>query len=108
MHFTIAKFSSAAAAAAVVALVATAPADAKDWRTSIDKHYDAAAQTKHTQRADDSARSFTLDTVVADMAWRQRTVRMLRDAPKPGARPAARETGQLADRPATPNLRFAF
>ena len=108
MHFTIAKFSSVAGAAAVVAALATVPADAKDWRRSIDNHYEAAEQTKHSQRADEGDWGFTLDTVVADMSWRQRTARMLRDAPKPGVQPAARDSGQLADRPEAPKFRFAF
>lgn len=109
MYFNSAKITSAAAAAALITLVAAgAPAAAKDWKRSVDNHYDAVEEAKYTPRGDHPQWGFTLDTVVSDMAWRQRTARMLREAPKPSADPVEREANQLADRPETPKFRFAF
>ena len=109
MTFTLTKLTSAAAAAALITLVAAAaPADAKDWRRSLDKHYAAAEQNKYVPRGDNPQWDFSLDTVVADMEWRQRTARMLRDLPKPSSDPIIRQPDQLADRPEQPTLRFAF
>lgn len=105
MSFNLTKISLAAAAAAFIALTAVAEAvDAKDWQRTIDKHYDAAAETKYEPRTDSPEWGFTLDAVMADMAWRQRTARALRDAPRPSADP----TEALADRPETQAPRFSF
>lgn len=108
MYFTIAKVSSVAAAAAMIAAVAAAPADARDWRRSVDRHYDTVEETRYVPSGDNPQWGFTLDTVVADMAWRERTARLLRDLPKPGVEPAARDSEQIADRPAAPKFRFSF
>jgi len=109
MYFNRTKITSAAAAAATVMLVAaTAPADAKDWRRTVDNHYSAAEEAKYVPRGDNPQWGFTLDTVMEDMAWRQRTASMLRRAPKPSSDPVLRQSGQLADRPEQPTFRFAF
>lgn len=89
-------------------VAAAAPAAAKDWRRSIDNHYAAAEETKYVPRGDNPQWGFTLDTVMEDMAWRQRTATMLQRAPKPGSNPALRQSNQLADRPEQPTFRFAF
>ncbi|MGF1592821.1 MAG: hypothetical protein ACFCUW_06050 [Kiloniellaceae bacterium] len=109
MFSKLTKIASTAAVAATFVLVAAAtPADAKDWRHSMDRHYDAAEQNRYVPKGDNPQWGFTLDTVVADMEWRQRTSHMLRHLPKPSTEPAARRSNQLADRPATSSLRFAF
>ena len=109
MFATFAKLSSAAAAAALISLIAAAtPADAKDWRLSVQRHYDAEAEARFVPKGDNPQWDFSLDTVVADMEWRQRTARMLRPLPKPSADPIAHESGQIADRPEPPTLRFSF
>ena len=107
MSFQLTKITFAAAAAAFVALTALAETvDAKDWRRTVDNHYDAMEEAKYEPRGDNPQWGFTLDTVMSDMAWRQRTARMLREAPKPSADPVEHgSTKQLADRPA---FRFAF
>jgi hypothetical protein len=107
MSFQLTKITFAAAAAAFIALTALAETvDAKDWRRTVDNHYDAAEEAKYEPKGDNPQWGFTLDTVMSDMAWRQRTAQMLREAPKPSADPVDQgSTNQLADRPA---LRFAF
>jgi hypothetical protein len=102
------KIASTATAAATFVLAAAMPADAKDWRSSMDRHYDAAEQKRFVPQGDNPQWGFTLDTVVADLEWRQRTSHMLRDLPKPSTDPATRQPNQLADRPETSSLRFAF
>ena len=102
------SISIAAGAAALIAVAATAaPAAAKDWRQTVANHYEAADLARFVPRGDNPQWDFTLDTVMDDMAWRQRTARILRQAPKPGLAP---ETGtrQLADRPEPSTLRFSF
>jgi len=100
------KVLSAAALAATASLLAAAPADARDWRQSVQRHYSAADEAKYTPKGDNPQWGFTLGTVVNDMEWRARTASMLRDLPKPGTQPrSAQPANQLADRPA---LRFAF
>ena len=109
MFSTFTKLSSAAAAAAVISiLVAATPADAKDWRLSVQRHYDAEEEARYVPKGGNPQWDFTLDTVVADMEWRQRTARMLHNLPKPSSDPIVREPGQLADRPEPPTLQFAF
>jgi hypothetical protein len=109
MSVQLIKITFAAAAAAFVALTAVAETvDAKDWRRTVDSHYDAVEEAKHQPRGDNPQWGFTLDTVVADMSWRQRTARMLREAPKPSADPTDGPANQLADRPKAPTFRFSF
>jgi len=109
MSLNLAKISLAAAAAAFLALTAVAESvDAKDWQRSIDNHYSAAEEAKYEPRTGNPQWGFTLDTVMADMAWRQRTARILRDAPRPSADPTETPANQLADRPETPAFRFSF
>ncbi|MGD1878465.1 MAG: hypothetical protein ACFB13_13320 [Kiloniellaceae bacterium] len=110
MSFKLTRFISAAAIAAAAILVASAPADAKDWRRSVDRHYSAAEETKYVPRGDNPQWDFNLETVVADMAWRARTAAMLRNLPKPSAEPDdAEPANQLADdSPEQPAFRFAF
>jgi hypothetical protein len=103
------KLLSAAVLAATASLVAAAPADARDWRQSVERHYSAAEEAKYTPKGDNPQWGFTLDTVVNDMAWRARTTSMLRTLPKPGAQPlSVQPADQLADRPEPPRLRFSF
>lgn len=107
VHLT--KITVAAAGAAFLALTALAEtSDAKDWRRSVDSHYDAVDQARYVPRGDNPQWNFTLDTVVSDMDWRQRTARMLRNLPKPSSDPAVGSTHQLADRPEPQSFRFAF
>lgn len=103
------SMTSAVAAIAVSATLAVTatPADAKDWLRAMDRHYDAAEATKYTPKGDNPQWNFDLSTVVEDMAWRSRTARMLRDAPKPGATVRS-GTPQLADRPEPRRLQFRF
>jgi len=109
MSFPLTKITIASAAAAFIALTAVAETvDAKDWQRSVDNHYSAAEEAKYVPRGDDPQWGFTLDTVMEDMAWRQRTASMLRSAPKPGSDAVLRQPGQLADRPEQPTFRFAF
>lgn len=100
--------SISAAGAAVIFLSATAPAAAKDWRSSMDRHYKAAAETRYDVDDETAEWGFTLNEVVADMAWRQRTAEILRGTPRPSTEANDSGRGQLADRPATTRLRFAF
>jgi hypothetical protein len=103
------KLLSAAVLAATVSLLAAAPADARDWRQSVQRHYSATEEAKYTPRGDNPQWGFTLDTVVNDMEWRARTSSMLRTLPKPGTQPhSAQPANQLADRPEPPRLRFSF
>lgn len=107
VHLT--KITIAAAGAAFLALTALAEtSDARDWRRSVDNHYDAVNEARYVPRGDNPQWNFTLDTVVSDMDWRQRTARMLRDLPKPSGDPAVESTPQLADRPEPQSFRFAF
>ena len=101
------SISIAAGAAALLAIAAAAPAAAKDWRQSVANHYEAAELARFVPRGDNPQWDFTLDTVMDDMAWRQRTARMLRQAPKPGLLPES-DTRQLADRPEPTAPRFSF
>lgn len=101
------SISIAAGAAALLAIAAAAPAAAKDWRQSVANHYEAAELARFVPRGDNPQWDFTLDTVMDDMAWRQRTARMLRQAPKPGVAPEG-DSRQLADRPEPTALRFSF
>jgi len=109
MNLTLTNIASAAAVAAVFTLVATAaPADVKHWQRSIDRHYQAAEENKYVPKGENPQWDFTLDTVVADMAWRHRTARMLRAATKPNSDALVHETEQLADRPEPQPFRFSF
>lgn len=109
MSLQLGKISFVAGAAAFLALTAVAQSvDAKDWRRTVDNHYEAAAETKYEPRVDNPEWGFTLDTVMADMAWRQRTAQMLRGAPVPDSQAAPSRSGQIADRPETPAYRFSF
>lgn len=109
MSSQLGKISFAAGAAFFVALTAVAEsADARDWRRTVDNHYRAVAETKYEPRVENPEWGFTLDSVVDDMAWRRRTVRMLRDAPLPDSQATPSRAGQIADRPETPALRFPF
>ena len=109
MSLQLGKISFVAGAAAFLALTAVAQSvDAKDWRRSVDNHYEAAAETKYEPRVDNPEWGFTLDTVMADMAWRQRTAQMLREAPVPDSQAAPSRAGQLADRPEATPYRFSF
>jgi len=95
-----------AVGAAVFSPAATAPVAAKDWRSSMDRHYEAAEAARYIPKADTPEWNFTLNEVVADMEWRQRTAETLRGAPRPGTE--TNGSGQLADRPEPTRLRFAF
>lgn len=97
-----------AVGAAVFFFAAAAPAAAKDWRSSMDRHYDAAEATRFVPKAATPEWNFTLDEVVADMAWRQRTAEILRGAPRPSSERNDSGRGQLADRPEPSQPRFAF
>jgi hypothetical protein len=109
MSFQLTKIALAAGAAVFIALTAVAETvDAKDWQRSVDNHYDAVKETRYEPRGDNPQWGFTLDTVVADMAWRQRTARMLRQLPKPSSDPDLRPASQVADRPEAPTFRFSF
>ncbi|HEY9536232.1 MAG TPA: hypothetical protein VIS03_01460 [Kiloniellaceae bacterium] len=109
MSLRLTKITVAAAVAAFVALTAVAETvDAKDWRRTVDNHYDAVEEAKYVPRGDNPQWNFTLDTVMSEMAWRQRTARMLRDAPRPSAAPTDGLAPQLADRPEPPTFRFSF
>lgn len=107
----LSKLSMTGAVAAIAfsaALTATAtPAAAKDWLRAMDRHYNAAEETKYTPKGDNPQWNFDLNTVVEDMAWRSRTARMLRDAPKPGATVRS-GVPQLADRPESRRLQYRF
>ncbi|GAB4369465.1 MAG: hypothetical protein Kow00114_29240 [Kiloniellaceae bacterium] len=103
------KVLSAAVFAAAAFLVAAQPADARDWRQSMQRHYSAAEEAKYTPKGDNPQWDFNLGTVMNDMEWRARTATMLRDLPKPGETPRHdAPDGQLADRPEPPRFRFAF
>lgn len=109
MHLKLTKVLSitslgTAVGAAVFFFTAAGLAEAKDWRLSMDRH-DAAAKTIEDEGLE---WGFTLNEVVADMAWRQRTAEILRNTPRPSSEPNARSSGPLADRPAPSRLRFAF
>lgn len=109
MSTKLTKVLSAAALAATASLVAAAPADARDWRQSVQRHYSAAEEAKYTPKGDNPQWDFNLATVMNDMQWRSRTASMLRDLPKPGDKPrGAQPANQLADRPEPPRLRFSF
>ena len=109
MSLQLTRISLAAGAAAFLALTAAAETvDAKDWRRSVANHYEAAQAARFEPQGDNPQWDFTLNTVMHDMAWRQRTARMLRQAPKPGVDPADGGADQLADRPEPPTFRFAF
>jgi len=97
-----------AVGAAVFFLAAAAPAAAKDWRSSMDRHYKAAEATRFVPKAATPEWGFTLNDVVADMEWRQRTAETLRGTPRPSTEPNDAGRGQLADRPETSRPRFAF
>lgn len=97
-----------AVGAAVFIVAAASPAAAKDWRSSMDRHYEAAEETRYVPKAATPEWDFTLDEVVADMEWRQRTAEVLRGTPRPNTDPNEAGRGQLADRPETSRLRFAF
>lgn len=103
------KVLFAAAVTATVSLLAAAPADARDWRQSVQRHYAAAEEARYTPKGGNPQWGFTLDNVVSDMEWRARTSSMLRTLPKPGTQPdSAQPVNQLADRPEPPRLRFSF
>ena len=105
MSFKLTKVTFVTAVgAAVLFLAAAAPAGARDWRSSMDRH-DAAAKTAEAEGLE---WGFTLNEVVADMEWRQRTAEILRGMPRPSTEPNDRGSGQLADRPQPAPLRFAF
>ncbi|WP_340119943.1 hypothetical protein [Pelagibius sp. 7325] len=105
----VTKILIAAAVTVTVSLLAAAPADARDWRQSVQRHYSAAEQAKYTPKGDNPQWGFTLDNVVNDMAWRARTSSMLRSLPKPGIQAdSVQPANQLADRPEPPRLRFSF
>lgn len=109
MSLQLTGISLAAGATAFLALTAVVEtADARDWRRSVDNHYEAVEATKYEPQGDNPQWDFTLDSVMYDMAWRQRTARMLREAPKPGVQPAEGRANQLADRPEPPTYRFSF
>lgn len=111
MFSKLSKISAVAAVAVTAALVANSGlAEAKDWRSSLDRHYTAAEAAKHTPKGKNPQWNFNLGTVVNDMAWRTRTASMLRNAPKPSAptRYRQRESNQLADRPEQQRLPFSF
>src|SRR3546814_1258594 len=63
---------------------------------------------KYVPRGDNPQWNFSLDSVMSEKAWRQRTARMLRDAPRPSAAPTDGLAPQLADRPEPPTFRFSF
>lgn len=94
--------------AAVIVLAVAAPAAAKDWRSSMDRHYEAAEATRFVPKAATPDWGFTLNDVVSDMEWRQRTAETLRGMPRPSTESNGDGRGQLADRPEAPRLRFAF
>ncbi len=100
--------SITAVGAAVFFLAGAAPAAAKDWRNSMDRHYEAAAAARFTPNVENPEWGFTLNEVVADMEWRQRTAEILRGTPRPSTDTNDRNGGQLADRPEPAPLRFAF
>ena len=103
------KVLFAAAFTATASLLAAAPAEARDWRQSVQRHYSAAEEARYTPKGDSPQWGFTLDTVVNDMEWRARTSSMLRTLPKPGTQPlSVQPANQLADRPEPPRLRFSF
>lgn len=111
MFSKLSKITAVTAFAVTTALAAnTGPAEAKDWRSSLDRHYTAAEATKYTPKGKKPQWDFNLGTVVNDMAWRTRTASMLRNAPKPSAptRYRQRESNQLADRPEPQRLPFSF
>jgi hypothetical protein len=109
MSVQLTKISLAAGAIAFIALTAVAETvDAKDWRRTVDNHYDAVEEAKYEPQGDNPQWGFTLDTVMSDMAWRQRTARLLREAPRPSTDPAGNKTHQLADQPEAPSFRFSF
>ena len=106
----VTSFSSlgTAAGAAVLLLAVATPAAAKDWRSSMDRHYEAAEATRFVPKAATPEWGFTLNDVVADMEWRQRTAETLRGMPRPSTESNDSGRGQLADRPEPSRLRFAF
>src|SRR3546814_9727723 len=109
MAVPLTKRTIAAASAAFLASTALAErSDAREWRRRVDNHYDAVSEARYVPRGDNPQWNFTLDTVVSDMDWRQRTARMLRDLPKPSGDPAVGSAPQLADRPEPQSFRFAF
>jgi hypothetical protein len=99
---------STAVGAAVLFFAAATPAEARDWRSSMDRHYEAAEATRFVPKAATPEWGFSLDEVVADMEWRQRTAEILRGAPRPNSEPNDSGRGQLADRPETSRPRFSF
>lgn len=97
-----------AVGAAVLFFAAATPAAAKDWRSSMDRHYEAAEALRFVPKAATPEWGFTLNDVVADMEWRERTAETLRGMPRPSTEANDEGRGQLADRPEAPRLRFAF
>src|SRR3546814_9838179 len=66
MSLRLTKITVAAAVAAFVALTAVAETvDAKDWRRTVDNHYDAVEEAKYVPRGDNPQWNFTLDTVMS-------------------------------------------
>ena len=110
MSHKITRILAIAALAGTTSLLATSPAEARDWRQSVDRHYSAADEAKYTPRGDNPQWDFSLNTVVNDMAWRERTAEMLRGLQRPGQRDrvAQEADDETADRPEPSRFRFAF
>ena len=109
MFFRFPRISTVAAIAAVtVVTIAAAPAEARDWLRSVERHYDASEANRYVPRGDNPQWDFNLNTMVNDMAWRTRTAAMLRDLPTPGERQSDEASSQLADSPAPESPRFRF
>jgi hypothetical protein len=108
MLIQLSKVVSAAGIAAAALVFAAAPAEAKDWQRSMDRHDTAAEATKYTPKGDNPQWDFDLNTVVNDMAWRSRTASMLRTLPRPGASLRNNAPDQVADGQEPPRLKFRF
>src|SRR3546814_4892624 len=60
MAVPLTKITIAAAGAAFLALTALAEtSDAKDWRRSVDNHYDAVSEARYVPRGDNPQWNFT-------------------------------------------------
>ncbi|WP_193368090.1 hypothetical protein [Pelagibius marinus] len=106
------KLSMTCAAAAIVISAACSiqagAAEAKDWLRTMERHDTAAQAAKYTPKGDNPQWDFDLNTVVNDMAWRNRTASMLRNLPRPGASLRKDAPDQVADREESPRLQFRF
>jgi hypothetical protein len=108
MFVQLSRVVSAAGITAAAFFLAAGPAEAKDWLRSMDRHYTAAEAAKYTPKGDNPQWDFNLNTVVNEMAWRNRTAAMLRTLPRPGASVRTAAPDQVADREEPPHLQFRF